>query len=242
MMAALEPCTYCSVDEMSVQPVEPSNGPPQDELDEAHAKALIAKRAGLIASFSFAINGMMRTLCTQRNMKIHWISGLAVMLVGMALELDIAARASVMFCVGMLLCMEVLNTALEAFVDLHIKQYARTAMIAKDAAAAAVLIFAIAAVVVFADILLHRWSMVANSEPAIFRTVLAGVPLLIAMGLGLFLRRSVALLIALGFASVGLVTYLAYYSRDEVFSLGALSFILAGFVARFREPRLSARV
>ena len=40
---------------------------------------------------------LLRTLLTQRNMKIHWISGLAVMLVGMALELDIASRASVIF-------------------------------------------------------------------------------------------------------------------------------------------------
>ncbi|MEQ8985836.1 MAG: diacylglycerol kinase, partial [Deltaproteobacteria bacterium] len=57
----------------------------------------LKKRAGLIASFSYAIDGVLRTLCSQRNMKIHWVSGLAVMLVGMALELDLASRASVIF-------------------------------------------------------------------------------------------------------------------------------------------------
>src|SRR5687768_631792 len=87
-------------------------------------------RKGFIASFIYAFDGLLRTLITQRNMRIHWVSGLAVMLVGMALELDVAARASVMFCVFVVLCMEVLNTGLEAFVDLHIKTYARTAMIA----------------------------------------------------------------------------------------------------------------
>src|SRR5688572_1357374 len=135
-------------------------------------------RKGFVASFAYAFDGLLRTLITQRNMRIHWVSGLAVMLVGMALELDVAARASVMFCVFVVLCMEVLNTGLEAFVDLHIKTYARTAMIAKDAAAAAVLVLAFAAVVVFADILLHNWRMVASSVDAIVRTVSFALPLL----------------------------------------------------------------
>lgn len=209
-------------------------------LSEEQVVHVLAQRAGVLASFRFAFNGMMRTLCTQRNMKIHWISGLAVMLVGMALELDIASRASVIFCVALVLCMEVLNTSLEAFVDLHVKHYARTAMIAKDAAAASVLILAIGAVVVFSDILLHRWRMILSSGPAIGRTIGAGLPLLVATGLGLWLRRSVPLLIALCLIAVGLVAYLAWFSRDEVFSLGALAFILGGFLARFREPKLLA--
>jgi len=31
----------------------------------------LAKRKGFIASFVYASDGLMRTLCTQRNMKIH---------------------------------------------------------------------------------------------------------------------------------------------------------------------------
>ena len=38
--------------------------------------------------------------------------------------------------------------------------------------------------------------------------------------------------------SVGLVSYLAYYSRDEVFSLGALSFVVFAHITRWREPGL----
>src|SRR5687768_4555856 len=159
------------------------------------AKTLLKTRSNLLSSFSFALDGLLRTLNSQRNMKIHWVSGLAVMLVGMALELDLASRASVIFCVALVLCMEVLNTSLEAFVDLHVKHYAVTAMIAKDAAAAAVLILSIGAVVVFADILLHRWDMVIASGPAILRTIAAGVPLLAIMAIGLWIPRSVRLLV-----------------------------------------------
>jgi diacylglycerol kinase (ATP) len=240
-MVVREPSTCSSDARMSTETDRSTSiaGPP--EIEPQEVKKLIEQRRGLVAAFAFAFNGLLRTLCTQRNMKIHWLSGLAVMLVGMALELDIASRASVIFCVAVVLCMEALNSALEAFVDLHVRQYARTAMIAKDAAAAAVLVLAIGAVVVFSDILFHRWRMVLNSGPAIARTVAAGVPLLLATGLGLWLKRSVALLVILGAIAVGLVTFLAYYSRDEVFSLGALAFILGAFTARFREPRLISR-
>lgn len=207
--------------------------------DPSPAPMALAKKpqATFIASLGYATNGVLRTLCTQRNMKVHWVSGTAVMLVGMALSLDLSSRASVMFCVGLVMCMEVLNTALEAFVDLHVKQYAHTAMVAKDAAAAAVLILSVTSVVVFADILLHSWSHVAASGEAIVRTVAAGVPLLVLLGVGLTMRRA-AVLALLGLVAMGLVAYLAVHSRDEVFSAGAAAFVLTGFYARWAEPRL----
>lgn len=215
--------------------------PSESELPPSEIQRLQGHRASLIASFGYAFNGLLRTLCTQRNMKIHWVSAVAVMLVGMALPLDLAARASVMFCVAMVLCMEVLNTALEAFVDLHIRQFARTAMIAKDAAAASVLILAIGATVVFADILFHNWRMVFRSAEAISRTVLAGVPLLAVVAAGLWMRRRLSTLVLLLIVAILLTGYLAYHSRDEVFSSGALGFVILGFVARLREPRLLIR-
>ncbi|MCA9554443.1 MAG: diacylglycerol kinase [Myxococcales bacterium] len=192
----------------------------------------------MLASFSYAIDGVLRTLCTQRNMKIHWVSGTAVMLVGMALNLDLASRASVMFCVFLVLSMEVLNTALEAFVDLHAKQYAHHAMVAKDAAAAAVLVLAIGAMVVLADVLLHSWRMVASSGEAIVRTVALGLPLLVVEAVVLSIRRSVPVIASLTVLAVLALSTLAWFSRDEVFSLGALTFVLAGAYARLREPTL----
>ena len=207
-------------------------------MDERHSLQIPGRRATFFESLRYALNGVLRTLCTQRNMKIHWISGTAVMLVGMALSLDLSSRASVMFCVGLVVCMEVLNTALEAFVDLHVKQYARTAMVAKDAAAGAVLILAVASVVVFSDILFHRWSLVVSGEPEVVRTVVAGVPLLILLGIGLWIPRKPALLVVLALITMSLVGYLALESRDEVFSAGASAFVLSAFYARWIEPKL----
>jgi diacylglycerol kinase len=199
---------------------------------------MLETKKGFIASLNYASKGLLRTLCTQRNMKIHWVSGLAVMLVGMALELNLATRASVLFCVFVVLCMEVLNTALEAFVDLHIKQYARPAMMAKDAAAAAVMVLAAGAVIVFSDVLFHQWRVVENSIPAILRTVALGVPLLVLVGFVLAIKRSVPAILVLAVLSVALLGLLAWFSRDEVFSSCALAFVLTAAWARLREPSL----
>jgi diacylglycerol kinase (ATP) len=196
------------------------------------------KRSSLFASFGYAVNGVLRTLCTQRNMKLHWLSGTAVMMVGMALNLDIASRSGVMFCVFVVICMEVLNTALEAFVDLHVKEYERTAMIAKDAAAAAVLVLAIGAVVVLADVLFHAWRMVEASGPAISRTLLFGLPLLVLEAAVMMMPRRVWQIVLFTGVAIALLSVLAWYSRDEIFSLGALTFLVTAGYARLREPAL----
>jgi len=224
-----------------VSPQDDAPAPPSTaDLPEAEIREELKKRAGLLASFSFAFDGVFRTLCTQRNMKIHWVSGTAVALVGMALNLDLASRASVIFCIFVVLCMEVLNTALEAFVDLHIKDYARNAMVAKDAAAAAVLVLAFGAMVVLADVLLHRWDMVAASTDAILRTILLGLPLLVMEAFILTIKRHVGLIATLGVLSICALSVLAWFSRDEVFSLGALGFVLGAIYSRLREPTLVA--
>ncbi|MEM7679037.1 MAG: diacylglycerol kinase family protein [Myxococcota bacterium] len=196
-------------------------------------------QGSLVASFRYAIDGVLRTLCTQRNMKIHWISGTAAMLVGMALDLDVAARAAILFCVFMVLCMEVLNTALEAFVDLHVKTYVRHAMIAKDAAAAAVLVLAICAVFVFADVLYHRWAVVMSSGASIRRTLAVGLPLLgfEAAMLTLPRQRTLSLLIT----SIGALLcwgWLASFGQDPIFTLAALGLLAAAAIARYRQPQL----
>lgn len=211
---------------------------PTSESDAERVRQQLAARKGFLSSFVYAADGLFRTLSTQRNMRIHWVSGLAVMLVGMALELEIATRASIVFCVILVICMEVLNTALEAFVDLHVKTYAKNAMVAKDAAAAAVLVLAIGAVIIFSDVLLHRWDVVATSLPAVIRTVAFGVPLLAVMAAILWTKRHVARLGLLGVIATGLLGVLAWYSRDEIFTLCALGFVAGGLVARLREPKL----
>jgi diacylglycerol kinase (ATP) len=191
---------------------------------------------GLGAIFAAAYNGLLHTVSAQRNMKVHWISGFMVMLVGMALELDLSARAALFFAVFLILFAEILNSALEAFVDLHVKQYHYQAKLAKDASAAGVLILAVAVVVLFADILSYNWATVSRSGDNIVRTLVCGLPSIFAMILLLFTRASKAAQACLALGMAALLAVLIRSSHDHFFSLSASLFLWVSFHARRRYP------
>lgn len=191
---------------------------------------------GLVAVFSAAYNGLLHTASAQRNMKIHWIAGYMVMLVGMALELDLTARAALFFAVFLILFAEILNSALEAFVDLHIKQYHYQAKLAKDASAAGVLVLAVAVVVLFADILSHNWTTVMTSGKPIVRTLVCGLPSVFAMGVVLFTQMKKWAHLVLGAGMFGLLSVLVFFSKDHFFSLAAVLFLWVSLHARLRYP------
>ena len=77
-----------------------------------------------------------------------------------------------------------------------------------------------------------------SSTPAILRTLVVGLPVLAAQTAILTMRRRVAAVWAVGTAAIGLMGYLAYFSQDEVFSLGGLGFVIAAVWARLEEPKL----
>ncbi|MCC6809990.1 MAG: diacylglycerol kinase family protein [Deltaproteobacteria bacterium] len=193
-------------------------------------------KSGLVAVFSAAYNGLLHTVSVQRNMKIHWISGFMVMLVGMALEFDLTARAALYFSVFLILFAEILNSALEAFVDLHIKQYAYQAKLAKDASAAGVLVLACAIVVLFADILWQYRTHIAESGTGIVRTLVCGLPAVFAMGVLLFAVTGKGAKLALAAGMFAGLSVLVAYSHDQYFSLAAAGFIWVSFHSRWRFP------
>lgn len=111
--------------------------------------------ANLFISFKYAWNGVHYVLSTQRNFRIHLLIGAAAIASGMILHLQPVELAVIGLTSGLVLALEVMNTAIESVVDLTVKQtYHELAKIAKDCAAGAVLISAFTAVVVAAILLL----------------------------------------------------------------------------------------
>jgi diacylglycerol kinase (ATP) len=109
----------------------------------------------LLASFRFAWAGVSYAFATQRNFRIHVAIGSLALGLSLYFHLSHMELAVVSLTVGTVLMMELLNTALEAVVDLTIGQtYHTLAKIAKDCAAAAVLVAAIAALLVAGTLLL----------------------------------------------------------------------------------------
>ena len=85
---------------------------------------------------------------TQRNMRIHAVFAVAAVALGFALRIDTASWLAVLLCIGGVFSLEVLNTAVEALVDLVSPDYHKLAGRAKDCAAGAVLVMAAVSVVV----------------------------------------------------------------------------------------------
>lgn len=109
----------------------------------------------LFLSFKYAWAGVKYAFTTQRNFRIHTVIGTLAVSLGLFLEIPAIEMAVIVMTCAMVMVLELLNTALEAVVDLTVKQtYHELAKIAKDCAAGAVLISALASVIVAAFILL----------------------------------------------------------------------------------------
>ena len=100
-------------------------------------------------SFKYAAAGVTYAFHTQRNFRIHCVMGTLAIAIGAVLQLTGVEMAVICITSGLVLTLELLNTAIESVVDLTVGQtYHELAKIAKDCAAGAVLISAFASVLV----------------------------------------------------------------------------------------------
>lgn len=103
----------------------------------------------LPASFRYAAQGLGYSLLTQRNFRIHVTTGMLVFGLALWLQLSLDRLAVLVLTVTAVLVLELLNTAMEAAVDLAVgRRYHPLARIAKDCAAAAVLVAAVASLLI----------------------------------------------------------------------------------------------
>lgn len=102
----------------------------------------------VIASFKHAIDGVVFTLKTQRNMRFHFIAAILVLFLAMHYRFTRAKFMILFATITSVIVAEMINTSIEAVVDLVTEEYHPLAKIAKDVAAGAVFITAINALVV----------------------------------------------------------------------------------------------
>lgn len=107
-----------------------------------------AKKHRLIKSFSFAFTGIRSVIMHERNMKIHLVISIIVILTGIWLSLSKLEWLFIILAIGGMLSLEMINTAIERVVDLVTNQYHPLAKDAKDIAAGAVLLYAIMSVII----------------------------------------------------------------------------------------------
>ncbi|MCE7937916.1 diacylglycerol kinase [bacterium] len=101
-----------------------------------------------VMSFRHAFAGLAHVARTQTNARIHLVAAAVVVVLGARLGLPARDWALVALCIGLVLAAEAMNTAVEAVVDLASPDVHPLARVAKDAAAGAVLLTAMAAAAV----------------------------------------------------------------------------------------------
>lgn len=103
---------------------------------------------GRIRSFGYAFEGWWHVLRTQPNAWIHAVASVAVCAMALWLRVSRHEWAILILTMAMVWMAECMNTALEAVVDKVSPEFHPLAKIAKDVAAAAVLVGALAAVII----------------------------------------------------------------------------------------------
>jgi diacylglycerol kinase (ATP) len=130
----------------------PVKGPPSKRQTPKRSQPLPSVR--LIAehpfwsAFHYAFSGLLYAARTQRNMRIHLFAAALVLAATLALHLQRIYVIALIITIAVVLAFELVNTAIEAVVDLMTVAHHPLAKIAKDCAAGAVLVAAFGAVVV----------------------------------------------------------------------------------------------
>lgn len=98
-----------------------------------------------IKSLGYAIEGVKNTYQSELNFKIHVVSGLIVLGLGILLSISLIEWGIVMLLIGLVLSAELINTAIEELADTITKKQNQSIKKTKDAMAGAVLVISITA-------------------------------------------------------------------------------------------------
>ena len=105
-------------------------------------------RQSLLKSFQHAFEGIIQTIKKERNIKIHLSFMCAVILCGFYFRITKIEWMICLILFALVLSLELVNTAIEAVVDLASPDIHPLAKLSKDAAAGAVLISAIISAII----------------------------------------------------------------------------------------------
>ena len=101
-----------------------------------------------VKSFKYAFQGVNTAMKNEPNFRIHIIFAVSALILGLILKLNTVEWLLLTFTIFYVLTLELLNTVLEAMVDLVSPEITPYAKIAKDVSAACVLLAALMSIIV----------------------------------------------------------------------------------------------
>ncbi|PYI51755.1 diacylglycerol kinase family protein [Paenibacillus flagellatus] len=198
-------------------------------------------------SFRYAYEGLKYALATQQNMQFHFSVAVLSLVLAIVFKLPKTEILFVLLAVTLVIVCELINTAVEKAVDLAMPDRHPLAKIAKDVAAAAVLVSAVFAaivgMVVFYEPIdrLIRQAGTAESEltPGLIWTLIALVALTVIVAQTRFSEKRLplrpSLLAAVSFA---IATWIALLTANTLIALLGYSLsILLLFVLYDKQSR-----
>ena len=203
----------------------------------------VVKPERFIDSANCAIEGILQAARSEKHLRIHFIAAIIVLLMVLFLKVTAIEFALLALSIFAVLCTEMLNTAVEAVVDLVSPSYHPLAKTAKDTAAGAVLIAACGAAImgylILSKYLMPRYREVLEmfgtvsdmgTVVSILIVVIVVIILKSATGIGTPLRGG----LPSGHAAVAfsIATAASLNTCDPLISL--LSLLLAGMVSHSR--------
>ncbi len=127
-------------------------------------KRKTGQAANVIESFYHAIHGLGVGLRGQRNLRIHLVAAVAVTIAGFYFKIDTTGWLALVIAMGLVISTELINTSLEHLVDIATDgQYRLSARLAKDTAAASVLVASIVAMAIGAIVFGPKvWALISG--------------------------------------------------------------------------------
>ena len=107
-------------------------------------------------SFFYAFQGLKTALGQEPNLRIHIVAAALALILGLMLKLNIYEWLLLTFTIFYVITLELLNTVLEAIVDLVSPEIVSYAKVAKDVSAACVLLAALMSVIVGAVLFIPK--------------------------------------------------------------------------------------
>lgn len=105
-------------------------------------------RHSLYKSFKFAFDGLRTVLLKGRNFRIQLSIGIFAVVLGIVLKLNPSEWLHLFIVISLVLILELVNTSIEEIVNIISPQVQEKAKIAKDVAAATVLVASISSVII----------------------------------------------------------------------------------------------
>ena len=206
----------------------------------------LRRAPSILDSFNFAFEGIIHVLRTQRNMRVHFVVAIVVLVAAVWVGVSKLELIALLLAIAFVFITEMINSALEQAIDVATTSFDPLAKLAKDVAAGAVLIATVNAVaigyLVFAGEISDRSSRVLDrirDAPANLTLIALVLTILVVIATKAYTGRGTPLRgglpsghAALAFAGWMAATYVV--GAEHRFLISSIALVMALLVAQTR--------